>query len=121
MSYNKFVANVISKDSRNWFAKYEGELDNVPDEFKSFYSECNPIDVEITSDRGGVRFCAADELATLQAEYSYINARFIFATTNGDPVFFQEGKIYTCPHGAKEPQWELLANSFADYIVQLLS
>ncbi|GHV51349.1 hypothetical protein FACS1894216_05230 [Synergistales bacterium] len=108
MDFSRFVANVIGQDSRNRFEKYDGNLDIVPYEFKPFYREYNPVDVEVASEIGDVRFCPADDLAELQSEYAYLNAQFVFATTNGDPIFFHEGQIYTCPHGMKEPEWEIL-------------
>jgi len=107
MGFEKIVAIAIEQDSRNNFEKYNGSLGVVPDEFKSFYRDHNPVDVEIASADGDVRLCPAEELAALQSEYEYLNAQFVFATTNGDPISFHEGQVFICPHVAT-PTWESL-------------
>lgn len=116
MSFSKFVERAIEQDKRNKFEKYDGDLDIVPDDLKGFYSEYNPMNVEVASEIGDVRFYSAEELAELQAMYAYLNAQFVFATSNGDPIFLNEGQVYTCPHGLKEPKWELLSPSIDSYL-----
>ena len=118
MDFSLF-ATAVGRDPRNRFEKYDGNLDPVPDEFKTFYREHNPIDVELDSDYGDMRFYPAGSLPDLQAEYSYINANFIFATSNGDPIFFHEGQVYTCLHGVNEPRWELLADGVDEFFAML--
>ena len=110
MDFERIVATAIEQDSRNKFEKYDGSLDKVPDEFKSFYREHNPVDVEIASAVGDIRLYPAEELATLQSGYAYLNARFVFASTNGDPIFFDNGQVFTCPHGMSKPKWEELSD-----------
>ena len=115
MTYLEFVEKAIAQDSRNVFTKYGGNLDIVPDTLRSFYEEKNPLDVEINF----TRFISADKLAAVQTEYSYLNAQFVFATCNGDPVFLHDGCIYTVPHGAKGSNWELLAKDIETYFSTL--
>ena len=115
MNYSNFAARAIAQDKRNVFEKYSDNLDIVPNEMRSFYTEFNPVDVEIDYNGVGVRFCPAKELVDLQAEYAYLGVQFVFATCNGDPIFFSGGKIYTCPHGVRKPKWELLAENTETY------
>ena len=117
MNYFEFVEKAIAQDSRNIFAKYDGNLDVVPENLRIFYKEKNPFDVEINF----TGFISADKLTAVKTEYSYLNAQFVFATCNGDPVFLHDGCVYTVPHGIKEPQWELLAKDIETYYLILLS
>ena len=120
MDYSVFVRKATSQDARNIFKKYEGNLDTVPEELKPFYRDHNPIDVEIDSDGVAIRFYPVEELLPLQTEYSYLNAQFIFATCNGDPIFLNEGHVYTCPNGVQSPLWEELSSSIEQYFSSLL-
>jgi hypothetical protein len=108
MDFSKFVSKATEQDKRNKFAKYDGNLDMVPDELKPFYRVYNPVDVEIDTGIGSVRFCPADSLGELQSEYAYLGVQFVFATCNGDPIFLNDGQVYTCPHGVNTPKWEPL-------------
>lgn len=116
MKYSEFSEKVILQDNQNIFSKYDGNLACVPDVLKQFYKENNPIDVEIN----GVRFVPAEKLYAIQLEYSYLKAEFIFATCNGDPIFWHTGCIYTVPHGVKTPKWELLSKNIETYLFSLL-
>lgn len=116
MEFSEFVNKAILQDKRNVFSQYDGDLDGIPDELKAFYRDNNPTDVEVN----GIRFFAAEELSAIQEEYSYLNAQFIFATCNGDPIFLHDGHVYTCPHGVKTAKWELLTESFANYLESLI-
>jgi hypothetical protein len=120
MNYKTFVAKAEAQDGRNSFAKYAGNLDIVPEDVRPFYREHNPVDVEVDVGGIGVRLCPADELVELQRQYAYINAQFVFATCNGDPIFLNEGQVYTRPHGADEPKWEKLAESAFSYFERLI-
>jgi len=116
MDFLEFAKGAILLDKRNSFAQYSGDLSIVPEEMKAFYQEANPLDVEV----GFVRFASAEELPGLQSEYSNLGSRFVFATSNGDPIFLYEGSVYTCPHGVKTPQYELLSKDFRSYLSALL-
>lgn len=115
MDYPDFVSKIIEQDRRNIFVKYTGSLEYIPDEMKLFYQTFNPIDVDIDCNGVGIRLYPAEKLISLQTEYSYLHAQFVFATCNGDPIFMHEGKIYTCPHGVKQARWELLARNIIAY------
>lgn len=116
MDYTAFVRKAKQQDARNAFETYTGSLDAVPDDLKSFYRTCNPVDVELDINDAAVRFYPALELPETQQEYSYLNAQFVFATCNGDPIFLHDNIVYTCAHGVKEPKWEKLSGSFAQYL-----
>ncbi len=116
MKFSKFVEKAILYDERNTFSKYDGSLDGLPDVLKDLYRESNPTDVEFNN----IRFFPVEELGGLQAEYSYLNAQFIFATCNGDPIFLHNGCVYTVPHGVKEPKWELLSQNIETYLTELI-
>lgn len=115
MDYSEFAKKAIMQDKRNVFSEYSGNLDAVPNVLKAFYKEHNPSDVEINY----VHFSSAEELVTLQEEHSYLNAQFVFATCNGDPIFLHDGCVYTSPHGVKNPKWELLAKDIKAYFSSL--
>ncbi|MFQ7158201.1 MAG: hypothetical protein ACLRPX_00590 [Ruthenibacterium sp.] len=117
MEFSKFVTKAGLYDKRNTFAKFDGCLKGLPDVLQDFYRENNPIDVEINN----VRFSPVEELGDLQAEYSYLNAQLVFATCNGDPIFLQDGHVYTAPHGVKNPKRELLSENIEAYFLSLVS
>lgn len=115
MEYSEFEKKAILYDARNSFSKFEGNLDFVPDVLKPFYEKSNPLDVEINC----VRFFPIAKLDSLQVEYAFLNAQFVFATCNGDPVFLHDGCVYTAPHGVKKTEWELLAKDIETYFESL--
>ena len=108
MDFSLFSTKALIQNEYNKFEKYDGNVDFVPDEFKAFYRGYNTACVEIEFNNGDVRFYSVFELTELQEEYAYLNAEFIFATCNSDPIFFNDGQVYTCPHGVREPKWEAL-------------
>lgn len=116
MEFIDFAKNAVLLDKRNTFAKFNGDISLIPEEMKAFYQEVNPLDVEV----GFVRFTRAEELADLQSEYAYLGTPFVFATSNGDPIFLKEGHVYTCPHGIKKPQHELLSEDIKSYLASLI-
>ena len=103
MNFSSFALKAIELNRQNKFEKCNENINIVPDDFKEFYRNYNPVDVEIEIDNAIVRFYPVINLSELQVEFSYINAQFIFASCNGDPIFYEAGKIYTCPHGVKDP------------------
>lgn len=115
MLIEDFVKKSMEQDNRNIFEETEvNEL--LPSCIKDFYQKANPIDVEITMDGNAVRFIPADELENTQSDYSIGNERFIFATCNGDPIYVYEGKIYTCCHGTRKIDDELMAENFSSFL-----
>lgn len=121
MNYAVFTKKAMHQDNRNTFAKCDTDLGMIPDDLKAFYREYNPVDVEIDYNGVGIRFYSVAELPELQNEYAYLHAQFIFATCNADPIFWDGGQVYTCPHGVKEPQWEKISDSFDGYLERLTS
>jgi hypothetical protein len=122
MDYLQFVDFANKQDSRNVFAEYKQNLDlSLPDKVKAFYKKFNPLDVEIDDSGLGIRFFPVDDLPNLQRDYSYLKDAFIFATCNGDPIFLNNGRVFTCAHGVKESKPELLANSFDEYLSKLMN
>lgn len=115
MSFSSFVEKAILQDKRNIFTKYDGNLDIVPDELKSFYKNYNPTDVEISKDGVAIRLFSAENLPSLQEEYAYLKVQFVFATYNGDPIFLHDGHVYTCPHGVKSTKWQLLSDNIQKF------
>lgn len=45
MNFSKFAKKVIYMDNRNVFSQFNGNLDEIPDELKTFYQNNNPIAV----------------------------------------------------------------------------
>ena len=73
--------------------------------------------VKLAWDYGNaVRFVPADELETIQSDYSMGKERFVFATCNGDPIYVYDKKIYTCCHGTRKIKDELMAENFAAFL-----
>lgn len=101
IDYASFVKKAISCDERNVFKPYDGSLDTVPEELKAFYRDNNPVDVEIDNNGIAVRFYTAEDSTSLQDEYSYLSAQFVFAACNGDPIFLKEGYVHTRSHGVE--------------------
>ena len=120
MDYTAFVAKATAQDKRNKFELYDNSFNIIPDEIKLFYIIYNPVDVELNSNGVGVRLYPVGNLHELQKEYNYIKAQFVFATCNGDPIFFNNGCVYTCAHGVHEPQHEKIADSFIEYLTSLV-
>ena len=77
------------------FLKKAKLLSTCPEVLKEFYQQANPVDVEVTMDGNAVRFVPADELETIQSDYSMGKERFVFATCNGDPIYvYDKNDIY---------------------------
>ena len=112
----QFVEKAIRQDKRNIFSLYNGVLINIPLEFQEFYKVYNPVDVEIKTKKfGNIWFCPAERLDEIKSEYNfYPNSVFIFATCNGDPIFMENGKIYTSYESSYSP--EFLADTLNDFL-----
>lgn len=115
MKTEEFVKKVRKLDIKNLFSRYDGSLDIVPNEMKSFYANYNPSKVEIGNNGTSIYFIPAENLIKENRCYSSMNIGFVFATCDGDPIFYSGGMVYTCPHGVKSPEWELLAESVEEY------
>lgn len=118
--FTDFVAAVQKQDKRNLFKPFLGEVTSIPEEFCEFYKTNNPVDVEIKlDDLSQIRFYSVECLPAIKNEYNLPESAFFFATSNGDPIYYLNGKIYTEAHGG-DPRPELLASSFNDYIQSII-
>lgn len=117
MTYKEFVSKVIQQDKRNVFSASDNMSDSVPQSLFTFYQECNPVDVEINTEKyGAIRFYGVDELERLCEEYYfYPKDVFIFATCNGDPFFIgKDNQVYTSLESEYRP--EKVADSFIAFL-----
>jgi len=113
---NEFIDKAKKQDSRNSFEKYDGNLSAIPEELRSFYKNFNPVDVEVSMKDTSVRFFPVDKLNVLQNDYKLPNTCFVFASSNGDPIYIEEGKIKSGVFGKEGFIPEVLAESFLQYI-----
>ena len=116
MEYASFVKKAIAQDGRNRFTKCDAPLPFVPEAMLPFYKEYDPVDVEMEINGGIVRLIPTAELEAVKLEYPQLNGSFIFATSNGDPIFLHEGVVYVIPHGVPKTEWEKLADSLEEYL-----
>lgn len=117
MTYKDFVLKAIQQDTRNVFSVSNYIPDVVPESLYEFYKEYNPVDVEISTEYGSVRFYGVDELEGLYNDYYFYPKRiFIFATCNGDPFFVdkEDNKVYTSLESEYRP--EKIADSFIIFL-----
>lgn len=110
MTIKDFVIKAIAQDDRNVFEPCN-IVDNLPKDIVEFYKKANPIDVELNFEGIIVRFFPYDELEMVQQEYSLPDSAFVFATSNGDPIYLMGGKIYIGLHGSSDNYGELFAES----------
>ena len=118
MDYMIFANEAIKEDGRNRFGEC-ADTSSIPSTMRLFYTQCNPVDVEIMYPSiGAVKFYPVNELCALQTEYGYSDENFVFASCDGDAIFEKEGKIYRSLHGHYRP--ELLASSFEDFLLKYI-
>lgn len=116
MTIKEFVDKAQKQDGRNVFASYSGDLSNVPQELKEFYRDYNPVDVEVSIKDAAVRFFPVTQLDDAQKEYELGNSCFVFASSNGDPIYMENGKIASGVFGKNGFFPETLANAFSEYL-----
>lgn len=114
MDYDIIVEKLIKIDKRNKFRKIDLK-NNLP----NFYHHYDPYDVEVDYGIMTIRFYSISKLERLNEEYSYLNVDLVFATSNGDPIFINDDKVYTCAHGCLNPKFEKIANNFDDFLVKI--
>lgn len=121
MVYSNFVKLAQKQDTRNNFEPCDIDLTFVPLPLRSFYTTTNPVSVEIVlTDLSSVRFSPVGFLGQLQKEYEFKDTSFIFATQEGDPIYYKADGIYTCAHGSPSIKETKISDNFDDYI-ELLS
>ena len=116
MTIKQFVRKAVEQDERNVFTNLKEEIHDIPKEIMDFYKKYNPVDVEVSINNSIVRFVPYDELKSVQNEYSLEGDRFIFATSNGEPIYLKESGIYTCLFSKKGIVEEKIIDSFEEYI-----
>lgn len=116
MDYKEFVNYSVNQDKRNLFEEYSENTVMIPLELKDFFQKYNPIDVEVTMADNVIRFIPVQALKSLQEEYGLGNENFIFATCNGDPIYYNNRGIFSCYHASANSQHEKLASSFGEFL-----
>lgn len=113
--FKSFVEKAIEQDKRNNFAESKVENKRIPKCFKEFYRLYNPIDVEVEIDNRFVHFIPAEELDRISEEYNLESNCFIFATSEGDPIYYRDGKIYSCVFGRDGIIEEVLSDDLMSF------
>ena len=116
MDIHEFISKAVKQDKRNIFEKFEGNIDFIPNELRSFFREADPVDVEIHIDGNPIKMYSVNEIMELQKDYELEAGSFVFATCNADPIFIFKQSIYTYPHGITNPQKELFAEDFNSFM-----
>lgn len=116
MTIKEFVTKAEKQDSRNHFEPFFGDVSFVPEDIREFYVLANPVDVEIrTRKLGNVRFYPIEQLRNLNDEYSFMpKESFVFATTNGDPIFVENSRYYTTYESCYQPEY--ISDSFEAFL-----
>ena len=120
MKIEIFVKKVIEQNPNNKFEKYEGKLNDIPKELQPYYKRFNPKKAEVGYNGTSVCLISAENLEKENAYYKNMGIGFVFATCDGDPIFYYAGKVYTCPHGVKKPEWECLSETIEDYFDSII-
>ena len=120
MDYNDFVELVKRQDPRNIFKPCDLDLSFIPQQLRMFYALYNPIDVEIIlGDSTSIRLCPVNFLKKLQYEHSIAQMAFVFATREGDAIYFMDNGIFTYAHGSTVDKHEKIADSFDCFIEKI--
>lgn len=121
MIYDKFKEFAINQDNRNVFSAYHGDLTFIPHSVQNFYRYYNPVDVEIFFNNIVLHFFSAESLRDIQSEYTYLHADLVFATSNGEPYYLLNSKIYTCITGTQNARSELIADNFDEFLSNIIN
>lgn len=117
MIHDNFVKMAQEQDPRNEFQQCDTDLSFIPDSLRSFFNLYNPVDVEIAlNDSNSIRFCPVQHLEQLQKDYALDEFAFVFATKEGDPIYFRPEGIFICAHGSALKQESKITNSFDDFL-----
>ena len=76
----------------------------------------NPKGAEFEYNDGTVFMVPYEKIKQLTNEYYSLNSDFVFAICDSDPFFVKNKKVYTCCHGTQNYNFELIANSFEDFL-----
>lgn len=116
MIYDDFVKKVNDLNGKDCFTR-SNEKNNP---YNDFYNHYNPMGAEFDFNYGTVFMIPFNMISKVTLEYKYTKADFVFGISNGDPYFVKGKKVYTCCHGTKEPDLELVANSFEDFLEKVV-
>ena len=113
-TFEDFIKLAKTIDSKNKFSPYEGDVNFLPKDIRSFYRYNNPADVEV----GMVRFIPAADIKSKGKEYEHImKDMLVVATINSDPVFIKGSKIVSCAKdGDEKSTHEELGSSFINFL-----
>lgn len=117
--FEDFVKKAMKQDSRNKFEVFNGDISFVPEVMRLFYKDNNPKDVEVKIDGSYVRFSPIEDILVLQQEYDLGKENFVFASTNGEPIYLKKEKVYTCLFGKEGIIEEKIADSLNDYLQKI--
>lgn len=116
MTIEEFMTTAQEQDSRNIFEPYDGDVSFVPVDIRKLYVIANPVDVEIRTRKfGNVYFFPIDQIRHQHIEYSFMpEDAFIFASTNGDPIFIKDSQYFISYESSYLP--EKIADSFSSFL-----
>ena len=111
--YEKLIDKIKKIDERNII-----KIDNtvVNKNAPKIYKYYDFVDVEIEIEDNMIKFFSKKDLDKYNKLYSYIDADFVFASINGDPVFIKNKKVFTCSHDGDDSPPEFLFDSFDDLL-----
>ena len=112
MIYDDFVKAINELNGKK--KKKKSEVKNNP--YNPFYDLYNPSGAEFEYNDGVVFMLPYKKIEQATKEYGLLNADYVFAICNSDPFFVKNKKVFTCCHGTKEPDFELIANSFEEFL-----
>lgn len=121
--YDSFIDLVIQQDKRNQFKINNCIIINnkIPKSYIEFIKKYNPINVEIVfKDLNALILFPYEDLDNVQKEYGIDGNYFVFGSINGDPVFFNENTVCIAKHGQGIWDFEIISNSFIDYIEHII-
>ena len=116
MTIEEFITTAQKQDSRNIFEPYDGDVSFVPVDIRKLYVIANPVDVEIRTRKfGNVYLFPIDQIRYQHIEYSFMpKDAFIFASTNGDPIFIKDNIYYITYECEYLP--EKISDSFSSFL-----
>lgn len=115
MNYEDFVKFALEENRNNIIKPSNNYLTGLP----AFYEKYDFVRVYLEFNENDIHFIPLKEMNKYKQEYYLIDADFIIATSNSDPIYIKSNKVYMCPHGVKEPKPELLFNSFDDFLEEI--
>ena len=119
MEISSFIERAKRYDSSNLFGEGHQAVQNIPEVIRSLYEYVDPLDVEVPSRKyGNIHFCSFSEIEKEYQHYGYFKpGTIVFATSNGDPFFVLDNKIYTTYESDYNP--ELVASSLEEFLALL--